>query len=165
MSDTPPGSSGARVNGAPPAEATTRASGPSRLVPVSRAEALRLLAGAPFGRIVFTEKALPAIRPVNHVYNGHDIIIRTREGAALTNAASGPSPRMGVVVAYEVDQIDPDTRAGWSVVVTGYAKVVVDPDETERYMKLVQPWVEGSMDVVVRITPDLVSGYRLETGA
>lgn len=142
--------------------AATAALGPSRAVAVGRDEALRLVGSVPFGRIVFTEHALPAIRPVNHVFNGRDIIIRTHEGAALTNAASAPAPRLGVVVAYEVDRLDPQTRAGWSVVVTGYAEVVADPAETERYRKLVRPWVGGSMDVVVRITPDLVSGYRLE---
>jgi nitroimidazol reductase NimA-like FMN-containing flavoprotein (pyridoxamine 5'-phosphate oxidase superfamily) len=163
VTDTSPESRGAHVNGVPPEAATTRASGRSRLVPVSPAEALRLIGSVPFGRIVFTEHALPAIRPVNHVYNGRDIIIRTHEGTALTNAASAPAPRLGVVVAYEADQIDPRTRVGWSVVVTGYAKVVADLDEIERYMAMVQPWVEGWMDVVVRISPDLVTGYRLES--
>lgn len=155
MSDTPSDTSRNATLPAPPI-------GLSRLVVVGRDEALRLVGSVPFGRIVFTERALPAIRPVNHVYNGQDIIIRTHEGAALTNSAATPAPRLGVVVAYEADQLDLRTRVGWSVVVTGYAKVLADPDEVEQYMKMVQPWVEGSMDVVVRITPDLVTGYRLE---
>jgi hypothetical protein len=121
-----------------------------------------LVGSVPFGRIVFTEHALPAIRPVNHVFNGMDIIICTHEGASLTSAASAPAPRLGVVVAYEVDQLDPQSRTGWSVVVTGHAEVVADPVEAARYRTLVRPWVGGSMDMVVRITPDLVNGYRLE---
>lgn len=155
MSDSRTPSSGA-------AQLRPQTAGPSRLVAVGRVEALRLLSATPFGRIVFSQHALPAIRPVNHVFDGRDIIIRTHEGAALTNAATGPGSNTGVVVAYEADQIDPHTRVGWSVVVTGYARVVTDPAEAERFLEVVQPWVEGSMDVVVRITPDLVTGYRLE---
>ncbi|AZP15516.1 pyridoxamine 5'-phosphate oxidase family protein [Streptomyces aquilus] len=123
-------------------------------------EALRLLGGVSLGRVVFTRHALPQIRPVNHVVDGGDIVIRTHEGAALTShtgRADGP----GVVVAYEADLIDPDTHLGWSVVVTGYAHLVTDPRELARYRAMLRPWVEQTMDYAVRIRPDLVTGILL----
>ncbi|MFF3464192.1 pyridoxamine 5'-phosphate oxidase family protein [Streptomyces sp. NPDC001984] len=136
-----------------------------RSIDLDRVEALRLLGSVSLGRIVFTRHALPTIRPVNHVLDDGDIIIRTHEGAALTSHAR-QADGSGVVVAYEADVIDPDTHLGWSVVVTGYARLVTDPDELARVQKLVHPWVhEHSMEYAVRIRPDLVTGVRLDAVA
>ncbi|MFI9833356.1 pyridoxamine 5'-phosphate oxidase family protein [Streptomyces sp. NPDC051913] len=125
-------------------------------------EALRLLGGVSLGRVVFTRHALPQIRPVNHVVDGGDIVIRTHEGAALTSHTRQADGE-GVVVAYEADVIDPDTHLGWSVVVTGYAHLVTDPRELARYRTMLRPWVEQTMDYAVRIRPDLVTGMLLTT--
>ncbi|WP_405959638.1 pyridoxamine 5'-phosphate oxidase family protein [Streptomyces sp. NBC_00024] len=47
------------------------------------------------------------------------------------------------VVAYEADDLDPVTRTGWSVVVTGTASRVLDPAELTRYQAALTSWVEG----------------------
>ncbi|MDX2602492.1 pyridoxamine 5'-phosphate oxidase family protein [Streptomyces caniscabiei] len=133
---------------------------PRRSVDLDSDEALRLLGSVSFGRIVFTRHALPTVRPVNHVLDAGDIVIRTHEGAALT-ARAQETDDPGVVVAYEADAIDPETHLGWSVVVTGYARPVTDPEELARYRALLRPWVSGTMDHAVRIRPDLITGVRL----
>ena len=131
-----------------------------RMVELRRDEALRLLAEAPLGRVVFSHQALPAIRPVNHlVEEGGDIVIRTHTGAALLGRAA-----LSEVVAYEADALDPVTRTGWSVVVTGAASPVSDPAELARYRTVLTPWVDTEMDHVVRIRADIVTGYRLVSG-
>lgn len=145
---------------------TGRAAAPParRMRELDRAEALQLLETVPLGRIVFTRQALPAVRPVNHVLDGEDIVIRVHEGGALASLAvpavdpGGP----GVVVAYEADLIDPETQLGWSVVVTGYARPVTDTEEADRYADLVRPWVGEGATRALRIHPDLVTGFRLE---
>lgn len=145
---------------APHREQPIAAEPPRRTVEIDDAEALRLLGSVPMGRIAFTRRALPTIRPVNHIVDDGNIVIRTHEGAALTSRtlqADGP----GVVVAYEADAIDPDTHLGWSVVVTGYAHLVTDTLELARYQALLQPWVQQPMDYAVRIHPDLVTGLLL----
>ncbi|MCI3278182.1 pyridoxamine 5'-phosphate oxidase family protein [Streptomyces cylindrosporus] len=134
--------------------------GPRRSIELDSREALRLLGSVSVGRIVFTRHALPTVRPVNHVLDGGDIVIRTHEGAALTSRTR-ESASSGVVVAYEADTIDPDTHLGWSVVVTGFAHLVTDPRELARYQRLLHPWVQQTMDYAVRIRPDLVTGIRL----
>ncbi|MFF7129262.1 MULTISPECIES: pyridoxamine 5'-phosphate oxidase family protein [unclassified Streptomyces] len=134
--------------------------GPRRSIELDSAEALRLLGSVSFGRIVFTRQALPTVRPVNHVLDNGDIVIRTYEGAALT-ARAGQADGQGVVVAYEADCIDPDTHLGWSVVITGYARLVTDSHELARYQELLTPWVNETMDYAVRIRPDLITGVRL----
>jgi hypothetical protein len=133
---------------------------PRRRIELGRAEALHLLGSLSLGRIVFTQHALPTVRPVNHVLDDGDIVIRTHEAAALTmNTRRTEGP--GVVVAYEADDIDPDTHLGWSVVVTGYARLVTDRSELARYQGMLHPWVDQSMDQAIRIHPDLVTGVLL----
>lgn len=137
-----------------------RAQNKRTLVELTRAQALALLGSIGFGRIVFTRDALPAIRPVNHILVDGQLVIRTHEGAALTAAAG----KGGVVVAYEADAIDPDTRLGWSVVVTGFARLVTEPARLARYQALLEPWIAERMEYAVVIRLDRVDGFWL-TGA
>ncbi|MEU6864431.1 pyridoxamine 5'-phosphate oxidase family protein [Streptomyces sp. NPDC046876] len=132
--------------------------------PLEREEALRLLGTVPLGRVVFTRHALPAVRPVNHLLDGGDILLRVHDGGALA-ALAAPAEASGTVVAYEADDIDPRTRLGWSVVVTGFAVPVTDPLLAARYADRLRPWVQRPEPArVVRIRPDLVTGFRLERG-
>jgi nitroimidazol reductase NimA-like FMN-containing flavoprotein (pyridoxamine 5'-phosphate oxidase superfamily) len=127
------------------------------LAELPKDEALRLLGSVPFGRVVFTARALPAVRPVNHLVDDDRIIIRTSLGSALSADVDGT----GTVVAYEADEIDPVTRQGWSVVVVGRAVPVTDERHRLRYRELLQPWAAGQRDEVIAISTDMVTGYRL----
>ncbi|MER7467299.1 pyridoxamine 5'-phosphate oxidase family protein [Streptomyces sp. NPDC097981] len=127
---------------------------------LTAAEALELLGSVGLGHIVFTQHALPAVRPVNHLVEGGDIIVRPHEGATLA-ALMGAEEGTGVVVAYEAGTIDPETHLGWSVVATRYVTAVTDPRELERYAHLLQQWVGGTFPGAVRIMPALVTGFRL----
>lgn len=128
-----------------------------RLQQLSRNEALQLLSTVSLGRLVFTHQALPAIRPVNHVVEGESIIVRATAGAAITSVAG----RNGVVVAYEADVIDSDTRLGWSVIVVGTARLMTDEPAAARYRARLRPWIAGSADDVITISAELITGYRL----
>lgn len=125
-----------------------------------REESLRLLGSTSLGRVVFTQFALPAIRPVNHIVEGDTIIIRTHLGSAIDSAVDGA----GTVVAYEADMIDPDDHLGWSVIVIGRASRVTDPGEVARYREVLQPWVSVPKDDVIMITAGMVDGFRLTRG-
>ncbi|HLK42317.1 MAG TPA: pyridoxamine 5'-phosphate oxidase family protein [Thermoleophilia bacterium] len=149
-----------RTAGAVP-DAPVPAPAPRRLLDLSRADSLALLGSVRLGRIVFTRNALPAIRPVNHILDEGQIVIRTHGDSALA-LQTGGSGIGGVVVAYEADQIDPDTHQGWSVVVTGYARVITDPEKLARYQALLTAWVDTVMDAAVVIRPDMVTGFRLD---
>jgi hypothetical protein len=135
-----------------------------KLVELSRAEALRLLGAVDVGRIVFTSNALPAVRPVNHLLEDGEIIVRTRLSATFSTAINSTDDP-GTVVAYEADQLDSVARLGWSVVVTGVAKTITDPDRLARYERLLRPWADMVMDSAIGITVELVSGFRfVESG-
>ncbi|WP_291417158.1 pyridoxamine 5'-phosphate oxidase family protein [Actinophytocola sp.] len=127
----------------------------NRMRPVNRDEALELLGSVPYGRIVFTERALPAVRPVNHIVDGGDVIVRTHMGAAILRA-------IGQVVAYEADLVSANPRLLWSVVVIGVAEVEEDIEAVARYERLVRPMVDLPMDHVIRIRPQLVTGQVLD---
>ncbi|QNE73396.1 pyridoxamine 5'-phosphate oxidase family protein [Streptomyces finlayi] len=134
---------------------------PRHLAQLDRAEALRLLGTVSLGRIVFTQHALPAIRPVNHVMDGDDIIVQLHDGATLASIVA-PTHAAGVVVAYEADVIDPETHLGWSVVVTGYAHRVTDGDELASFSARLRPWVQRpAVNAALRIRPDLITGLQL----
>jgi hypothetical protein len=86
------------------------------------------------------------------------IIIRSHLGSAITgHAATGD----GVVVCYEADELDPVRHTGWSVIATGMARLVRDPAAITRYQRLLEPWVEGQMDYVIAIRPEIITGIRL----
>jgi nitroimidazol reductase NimA-like FMN-containing flavoprotein (pyridoxamine 5'-phosphate oxidase superfamily) len=130
------------------------------LVELDRARCLDLLGSVSFGRIVFTYKALPAIRPVNHILRHSDVIIRSHLGSAMVSAAAD-----GAVVAYEADDIDPVAHTGWSVVVTGHARLITDPDLVDHYRTRLEPWADDlPMDYVLRIESELVTGFELARG-
>jgi Pyridoxamine 5'-phosphate oxidase len=132
-----------------------------RLEELSSRESMRLLGSVSLGRIVFTARALPAIRPVNHLVDGDYIIIRTDSGAPITSELRSEP---GSVVAYEADMIDPAEHLGWSVIVVGVARQVIDPAEAAPYRRALRPWVVGTKDQVIAIHADMVTGFRLVAG-
>ena len=130
---------------------------PRRMRELTTRRSLRLLGSVSLGRIAFTANAMPAIRPVNHILDGGDIIIRSHVGAAILTTH-------GQIVCYEADAFDPNTCLGWSVVVLGKARVIEDPSDAERYSHLVRPWVDQHMDYVIRLHPQTITGYEIVRG-
>lgn len=130
--------------------------GEQRLMQELTAEqSLALLSSVSLGRVVFTHRALPAVRPVNHVVDDGQIVIRTHPGAAVLAAAAS-----GSVVAYQADEIDPVERLGWSVVVTGVARVL-DEHAADGYRDQLRPWVDRPMGELIAISSDIVTGFAL----
>ncbi|OUC94750.1 pyridoxamine 5'-phosphate oxidase family protein [Streptosporangium minutum] len=126
---------------------------------LSREECMHLLATSPIGRIVFTDRALPAVQPVNFHLRGEDIVIRTTTGSKLAAATRR------TVVAFEADDFDPDTRTGWSVTVVGHARAVDDPAEIAGLAALpLLPWAPGARDHFIVIVAEQVSGRRVHPG-
>jgi nitroimidazol reductase NimA-like FMN-containing flavoprotein (pyridoxamine 5'-phosphate oxidase superfamily) len=127
---------------------------------LDRRECLRLLAEVPVGRVVYTRQALPAVLPINFSLDADaSVLLFTSAGSDLMRAIDG------VVVAFEADEFDAETRSGWSVVVTGRATAVTDPAEHQRLSRTGrQSWMPVRDGVFVRIESTLVTGREL-TGA
>ncbi|MFG3408902.1 pyridoxamine 5'-phosphate oxidase family protein [Streptomyces sp. NPDC048142] len=127
---------------------------------LNRRESLRRLAKVTVGRIVHTRDALPAVLPVNYLLEDNGaVLLRTSASSELVRAVDG------AVVAFEADEVDTAAHSGWSVVVTGLASVVTDPDEHERLVRTgPRSWVPWPVEVFVRIEPELVTGRELAGG-
>jgi nitroimidazol reductase NimA-like FMN-containing flavoprotein (pyridoxamine 5'-phosphate oxidase superfamily) len=123
---------------------------------LSRQQCLELLDRSVVGRVVFTEKALPAALPVNFALLDGDIVFRTGTGGKLAAALAK------AVVAFQVDEIDPAFETGWSVLVQGWASNLTRPDDLARAHSLpLHPWVPGERWHFVRIHAEVVAGRRL----
>lgn len=127
------------------------------LIELSRAEGWQLLASVSVGRLVFTHQALPAVRLVNHLVDGDEIVIGLTPGSAIA-ASAGTG---GTVVAYEADALDLTERLGWSVVVVGLARLVADDDAVEQYRIRLRPWLSVATAEVMTISSEVVTGYRM----
>jgi uncharacterized protein len=125
------------------------------LAALSHRECLVLLAEAQVGRAVFTDRAMPAVVPVNFVVQDDAIVMCTAPESRLASAASRG------VLAFQVDDIDPSTRTGWSVVVVGVAEIVVNPVEKARARVSLEPWAPGRHEVFVRLPLKVVTGRRI----
>ncbi|MEW2166045.1 pyridoxamine 5'-phosphate oxidase family protein [Streptomyces sp. NPDC007084] len=127
---------------------------------LGRQECLDRLGRAPIGRVVHTQNALPAVLPVNFSLDAQfAVVLRTSAESELVRSIDG------VVVAFEVDAVDSVTHSGWSVVVTGHATLVDDPDEHQHLTRTgPRSWIASPQDVFIRIASELVTGRELGEG-
>ena len=119
-------------------------------------EAWALLRSGDFGRVGVTIGALPAAFPVNYVVIDDAIVFRTSPGTKLSAATDH------AVGAFEVDDRDPATRSGWSVLAVGASEVVHDVDLLLQAAATgLEPYAGGTRGHLVRIRPELLSGRRV----
>ena len=131
----------------------------TRLEVLSDEECHRLLEHAVVGRVGVTVSAIPEILPVNYTLIDGDIVFRTGRGTKL-HAATSDAP-----IAFEVDEADPVTLTGWSVLVVGLTEELTDPEEIARaFAILPNGWVPQEHEHVIRLTPARVSGRRILRG-
>lgn len=136
-----------------PMTTSDRARSPLEL---SREECDALLASTSVGRVAYTDRALPQVIPVNYAVDGTSIVFRTAHDSRLAACCRN------AVIAFEVDDIDPVARGGWSVLVVGDASPVTDESELVRARQLpFAPWAGGRRDSYIRITPGFVTGRAI----
>ena len=120
---------------------------------LDRAECLRRLAQAGVGRVSTTVAALPTIFPVHYAMLDDDIVFRTVAGTTLADAVQD------AVVAFEIDDIDPWSTTGWSIVVVGHAREITTPDQIARAERLpLNRWQHGG--AAGDRAPDLLRGRQ-----
>ena len=109
------------------------------------------------GRFLFNEPGRgPVAIPVNYRMDGDDVIFRT---GSQTSAATGLSE---APVSFDVDHLDDAQSEGWSVLLTGTARLITDQAELRRVSALgVQPWAGGDRDDWVRLHPQQITGRSI----
>jgi len=151
----------------PSAADATRAQGPADAVtrPLDEAECLRLISAGGVGRIGYTGRFGPTILPVNFVLHERAIVFRTGQASPM-----GEDLRTGIAdaefkVAFEIDEISPATREGWSILIQGSAHLVdSEPELTAVRQSGVQAWAGGEKELFIRIIPTRITGRRISRG-
>jgi nitroimidazol reductase NimA-like FMN-containing flavoprotein (pyridoxamine 5'-phosphate oxidase superfamily) len=123
---------------------------------LDRDECLHLLASQVVGRVGVVVGAWPMIFPVNYALDGESIVFRSDDGSKV----SGANSRFHM--SFEIDGIDNAAREGWSVVVNGVGREVVDATELTRLHELrLEPWASGPKTHWIRIQPETITGRRV----
>jgi len=115
------------------------------------------LARGSVGRVAVSIGALPVVLPVNYVFDGGAIVFRTTPGTKLSAAL------LQTVVAFEIDEYEPNGDVGWSVLVQGVAAEVTTVDDIAqaRQLPLRPISAGGGSDRFVRVEIARISGRRV----
>lgn len=133
---------------------TTRPEPGGRLATLLSYDCWNLLESAHIARVAWIGPEGVAVVPVNYTVVAGAVWFRTTPDSTLAHECN----EQRVVV--EVDEIDPATRAGWSVVVVGTAELVDAQDVPDMLIGL-EVWPSGTRTLFVRVDVHEVSGRRL----
>jgi nitroimidazol reductase NimA-like FMN-containing flavoprotein (pyridoxamine 5'-phosphate oxidase superfamily) len=120
----------------------------------------RYLRSTSICRIAFRDGDAVENFPVNFVPTNGTLLIRTGEGTRLASL-DGRTP-----VAVEADGMNQYGTIAWSVILKGHGAVVSDEEEIQDAMDAgLSPWQPGQKNVLLRITPQELSGRRFVIAA
>lgn len=109
------------------------------------------------GRLAALDGDRPLVAVVPFAVEHGDIVIGAKDGFGLSGL-------FGQQVAFEVDEVDADTKAGWSVVARGIAYDITDTVDrrSERLQGVdVSCWCMDGIDGRIAIRPTDVTGRWL----
>jgi nitroimidazol reductase NimA-like FMN-containing flavoprotein (pyridoxamine 5'-phosphate oxidase superfamily) len=122
---------------------------------LDRDECFRLLATATVGRIGLTVGALPVVLPVSFRLQGDRIVFVAAVGSTLDAATRD------AVVAFEADDVEPATCAGWSVTGTGVARDASAAELIDFAEAGLPRWAAWGDDRLVVVSTEMLSGRRI----
>jgi nitroimidazol reductase NimA-like FMN-containing flavoprotein (pyridoxamine 5'-phosphate oxidase superfamily) len=129
----------------------------ARFEELSVQECRELLGTTTVGRVGFTSSRGQVILVVNFSFRDGFVFFRTAATGPLAELAGGVDD-----VAFEIDHHNTLRRSGWSVLLNG-STAAVDADEVQLSSadsSQPQPWAAGERDVLVRLSPRIISGRR-----
>jgi hypothetical protein len=134
-----------------------QAAGHPELVELDPGECRELLSSHGVGRVAVCTPRELVVVPVNYTVVDGAVVFRTAPGSVPAQAA-------GREVAFEVDHIDDALSQGWSVLATGPARQVTDPEQVRRLEEQAYstPWAGGDRPMWVRIEPTRLTGRRID---
>lgn len=129
---------------------------------LGEAQCLPLIAGGGVGRIGYTSRFGPTVLPVNYdLYEG-TIVFRTGLLSSMVADLRTGIADAEFNVAFEIDQMQPATQEGWSVLIQGAAHFVDSEEELAPIAELgVQAWPGGAKEQFIRIIPTHIAGRRI----
>jgi nitroimidazol reductase NimA-like FMN-containing flavoprotein (pyridoxamine 5'-phosphate oxidase superfamily) len=121
---------------------------------MGRQQCLDFIESHHLGRIAWQAADLPQILPISYAMHQGSVYFRTLPDGLLAELAQPTS------VALEVDDLDQQTRTGWSIVLHGHSSAVRQPDELADLWASdsLVPWASGNRTLFIRIRPDRIEG-------
>jgi uncharacterized protein len=122
--------------------------------PINPARCEELLESQSIGRVAWQAADGPQILPVTYACHDGTIIFRTSPYGVLSELIRPTD------VALEIDELDQESRRGWSVVVQGRAQGVAEPAQLVRIWTVggLVPWASGVRNVFIQIIPQRITG-------
>jgi len=124
---------------------------------ICRQDCERLLRTSAVGRVALSTPEGPHIVPVNYAVIDETIVVRTSAYSVLGTYGHN------AMLAFEVDQVDHERHAGWSVVARGRGWAELDPDQVAAIRRGWQPrpWASGNRNLYLRMRWECISGRAL----
>ena len=128
------------------------------LVPIAETECWELLDTTTIGRLAFATDDGIVILPINFLVYEERIYVRTEPGSTIAALADGNDD-----VAFEVDYHDGWNQWGWNVLVRVAAEEAgtLEGERAITSSGRLGPWAPGNRSLVIRLTPQTVSGRRV----
>lgn len=130
---------------------------------LSEGECLHLLGTARVGRLGYTGREGPEVLPVVYrLYEG-SIVFHPLQATFTEDDLRTGIRHAEYRIAFEIDQIDPDARGGWAVLVVGSAHHVDTQAERASIVNAHAdpfPWPEAEGAPMMRVQPLSIRGRR-----
>jgi transcriptional regulator with XRE-family HTH domain len=124
---------------------------------LTKAECLALIAPGGVGRFLFVQAGRgPVAFPVNFKMDSGDVVFRVGDDSVSTEGVHQQP------VSFDVDNLDEALGEGWSVLLTGTAKVISESSELSQAQALdIKPWAGGDRHLYIRLSPTQITGRRI----
>ena len=126
-------------------------------------ECLRLLGAGRVGRVAYAGRHGPMVLPVVYKLHEGSIVFHALQGTFMEEDLRTGIAHADYQVAFEIDQIDPDARGGWTVLIVGSAHHVDTEAERASIINAgANPWPRPEAESVhlVRVQPVHIRGRR-----
>jgi nitroimidazol reductase NimA-like FMN-containing flavoprotein (pyridoxamine 5'-phosphate oxidase superfamily) len=125
------------------------------LADLTEAECWTQLESRDLARIAWATGGGPQILPVNYVTHDGAIWLRTTAHSSMAEQIDESR------VALEVDDIDPLTHVGWSVVLHGRAEAFYREEDVPAEVTALRSWAAGVRPLWIQVRSELITGKRL----
>lgn len=125
------------------------------LADLSEDECWERLQSRDLARIAWNTSTGPELLPVNYVTYDGALWMRTTAHSSIAEQTD-ESP-----VAIEIDDLDPGTHVGWSVVVHGRATAFYHDEDVPAEVKALRSWAAGVRPLWLQIKAEVITGKSL----
>jgi nitroimidazol reductase NimA-like FMN-containing flavoprotein (pyridoxamine 5'-phosphate oxidase superfamily) len=132
---------------------------------LDEAACLELLSTGRIGRLIYNSRYGPVALPSEYeIHDDESIVFRTYLVTFTEEDLRTGIAHAEYQVVVEVDQIDPDAREAWVVLVRGTAHHVDTEAERASIGNVgLESWVEGEPEHFIRVVPVSIAGQRLRS--